>query len=144
MVGFGVLGSGFAAAMIYGTPSFGGLQLNVGTFDPAAVVGPGWIGTKWVRPEAELTFDQDLRSRPESSSSSPMGPIQKVYKPGSVFPAPTTSARRPSLGAGYGGRFELGPARLGVAGHYGKGLGLSYALENSYAAADADTRLRWS
>ena len=47
------------------------------------------------------------------------------------------------LGVGYGGRFELGPVHLGVAGHYGKGLGLSYALENSYAVADAETHLRW-
>ncbi|MEP6653323.1 MAG: hypothetical protein ABJA82_08190 [Myxococcales bacterium] len=40
----------------------------------------------------------------------------------------------------FGGFFHLG-----LAGFYEKGLGLSYALENSYAAADApDTYLRWS
>jgi hypothetical protein len=37
---------------------------------------------------------------------------------------------------GYGGRFELGPVHIGLAGHYGQGLGLSYALENSLAAFD--------
>ena len=40
-------------------------------------------------------------------------------------------------GVGYGGRFELGFVHLGLAGHYGQGLGLGYALENSPAAFDA-------
>src|SRR5262249_54455719 len=31
-------------------------------------------------------------------------------------------------------RLEVGPVRLGLAGHYGKGLGFFYAQENSQAA----------
>ena len=38
-VGFGVMGSGFAAALIYGTPVLGGFHLNIGAFDPADAVG---------------------------------------------------------------------------------------------------------
>ena len=58
-LGFGVLGSGFSAGMIYGTPSFGGLQLNVGAFDPVQLQGLGnWTRTKYARPEAELTFER--------------------------------------------------------------------------------------
>ena len=45
-------------------------------------------------------------------------------------------------GAGYGGRLELGPVHIGVAGHYGKGLGLYYALEASDAAQDKEGTLR--
>jgi hypothetical protein len=143
MVGFGVLGSGFAGGMIYGTPPFGGLQLNVGIFDPAAVVGPGWSGTTWVRPEAELTFTRTFGQTGKLVLFA-NGVWQKVYKTGMCVPAPNNLCDETIVGAGYGGRLELGPARLGVAGHYGKGLGLSYALENSYVAGDAETRLRWS
>jgi predicted porin len=143
MVGFGVLGSGFAGGLIYGTPTVAGLQLNVGIFDPAAVVGPGWIGTKWARPEAELTFTRTFGETGKLVLFVD-GAYQKVYKPGMCVPAADNLCEETVVGAGYGGRFELGPARLGIAGFYGKGLGLSYALENTYAAADANTNLRWS
>ena len=46
------------------------------------------------------------------------------------------------VGAGYGGRLELGRFHLGVAGHYGQGLGLNYALEVSDAAQDKEGNLR--
>jgi hypothetical protein len=146
MVGFGVMGSGFGAGMVYGTPTVGGLQLNVGIFDPATLGGPGWNGTKYVRPEAELTFEKRFGEYVKLVFFAD-GVYQKLYKPGSC----TVSADNPCdlldetvLGAGYGGRFEAGPFRIGSAGFYGKGLGTAYALENSYAAADAQGRLRWS
>ena len=47
-----------------------------------------------------------------------------------------------AAGFGYGGRFELGPVRLGLAGHYGQGLGLNYALEVSDASIDPVGHLR--
>jgi len=34
-------------------------------------------------------------------------------------------------GAGYGGRIEVGPVHLGLAGHYGTGIGLNFALDPS-------------
>jgi hypothetical protein len=141
MVGFGVLGSGFGAAMIYATPVIAGLQLSVGVFDPATLGGPGWNGTKFVRPEAELTFERKFGATGKIVLFA-NGAHQKLYKPGTCDPA-MMLCDETVIGAGYGGRFELGPVHLGVAGHYGKGLGLSYALENSYAVADAETRLRW-
>ena len=143
MVGFGVMGSGFAAGMIYGTPVMSGLQLNVGIFDPAALGGPGWNGTKYVRPEAELTFERRFGETGKVVLFANWT-RQKVYKSGQCDPSAGLCDETVE-GVGYGGRFEVGPFHLGVAGHYGKGLGLSYALENSYAAADfPDTRLRWS
>src|SRR3569832_2170367 len=143
MVGFGVMGSGFGAGMIYGTPLLGGLQLNVGICDPAALGGPGWNGTKYVRPEAELTFEKNLGQLGKLVLFAD-GVYQKVYKPGQCTPTSDNPCEETVEGVGYGGRLELGPFHLGVAGFYGKGLGLSYALENSYAAADMDTYLRWS
>jgi Gram-negative porin len=146
MVGFGVMGSGFGAGMIYGTPVASGFQLNVGIFDPATLGGVGWNGTKYVRPEAELTFERRLG---ETGKLVLFGDFvyQNIYKPGSC----TVSANNPCApleesveGVGYGGRFELGPFHLGAAGFYGKGLGTSFALENSYAAADPNGTLRWS
>ena len=74
------------------------------------------------------------------------GGYQKVYKPGPCGPnaAVTPPCDETVWGVGYGGRFEFGPVHLGAAGYVGKGLGLSYALENSYAVADAEMNLRKS
>ncbi|HKO50778.1 MAG TPA: porin [Polyangiaceae bacterium] len=142
MVGFGVLGSGFGAGLIYGSPVIAGFQLNVGIFDPVNLGGGGWSRTKLARPEAELTFE-----RPFGSLGKVVlfvnGAYQKVYKPGYCVASATTGpCDETAAGVGYGGRLEIGPARLGVAGHYGKGLGFSYALENSYAAMDTLNNLR--
>jgi hypothetical protein len=146
MVGFGVMGSGFAAGAIYGTPVLGGLQLNVGIFDPATLGGIGWNGTKYVRPEAELTYERKFGETGKVLFFAD-GVYQKLYKPGQCTPSPDNPCdplEETVLGVGYGGRFEAGPFRLGASGFYGKGLGTSYALENSYAANDALGHLRWS
>jgi hypothetical protein len=138
MVGFGVLGSGFAAGMIYGTPVLRGFQLNVGIFDPAQLAGGGWFRTKYARPEAELTFERKFGETGKVVLFA-NGAYQKVYKDGYCGSPPCEET---ATGVGYGGRFELGPVHLGGAGHYGKGLGLNYALEGSYAALDPEANLR--
>jgi hypothetical protein len=132
-IGFGVLASGFAAGLVYATPSLSGLQLTVGAFDPIQLQG-AWTRTKWLRPEAELTFEHPLGEIGKFVLFS-NGAYQPLYKEDS---AESTSAG----GFGYGGRLELGVLRLGVAGHYGKGLGLNYALEASDATIDALGNLR--
>jgi hypothetical protein len=138
MVGFGVLGSGFASGLIYGTPVLGGFQFNVGIFDPAQLAGGGWFRTKYARPEAELTFERKFGETGKVVLFA-NGAYQKVYKDGYCAAPPCDET---AAGLGYGGRFEVGPVHLGAAGHYGKGLGLNYALEGSYAALDAGTNLR--
>ncbi len=143
MVGFGVLGSGFGGGIIYGTPRLAGFQLNLGAFDPATLGGPGWNGTKYPRAESELTFEQTFADNGKVVVFA-NGAYQKVYKPGQCVPADDTVCEETVAGVGYGGRFELGAFHLGIAGHYGKGLGLAFALENSYAAGDAQTNLRTS
>jgi hypothetical protein len=142
MVGFGVLGSGFAAGFIYGSPVLAGFQLNVGIFDPVALSAGGWSRTKLARPEAELTYERAFGDIGKIVLFA-NGAYQKVYKPGYCVASATSGpCDETAAGFGYGGRLELGPVRLGVAGHYGKGLGLSYALENSYAAMDSLNNLR--
>lgn len=145
MVGFGVLGSGFAAGFIYGTPVLAGFQLNVGIFDPASLGAGGLSRTTIARPEAELNFEQPLGTIGKVVLFA-NGAYQPVQKNG-VCPADPNDkgpCDQKVLGVGYGGRLEVGPVHLGVAGHYGTGLGLSYALENSYATIDPQGNLRGS
>lgn len=125
-IGFGVLACGFASGLAYATPSLAGLQLNVGLYDPAKLQGSQYERTGWLRPEAELTYDASWSSGKLHLFAN--GSYQRVYQKDKPDSAGATT-----LGAGYGGRIELGPLHLGVAGHYGKGLGLNYALEASDA-----------
>ncbi len=132
-VGFGVLGSGFASGIQYGTPTVGGLKLTLGIFDPVALQG-AWDRTRLPRPEAELTFEQPLGAIGKVVLFG-NGAYQDLYKRDS-------SEHTHAAGFGYGGRLELGAFHLGVAGHYGKGLGLNYALEPSDATLDYTAALR--
>jgi hypothetical protein len=50
------------------------------------------------------------------------GAYQKIYQSNGHNDATV-------YGMGYGGRVELGPVHLGLAGHMGKGVGLNFALE---------------
>ena len=56
-IGFGVLANIFAAGVVYSTPIFAGLQLNVGYYDPAVLVGQRYARAKLGRPEARATYD---------------------------------------------------------------------------------------
>jgi hypothetical protein len=132
-IGFGVLGSGYASGLVYATPRLSGFQLSAGVFDPITLQG-AWPRTKWVRPEAEATYEHPIRQLGKFVLFA-NGAYQKVYK---LDSPDDTSAR----GVGYGGRLELGPVRLGVAGHYGRGLGLNYALEVSSASLDQSGNMR--
>ncbi len=136
-VGTGVIGPGFAAGMVYATPSSHGFQLNIGVFDPVQLQG-AWPRTKWARPEGELTYDRDLGTRGKLHLFT-NGIYQRVYQAGQL-----DSVYATVYGVGYGARIEVGPFHLGLAGHYGQGLGLYYALETTEAAYDEQHRLRKS
>jgi len=142
---FGVLGSGFSSGVIYGTPSFAGLQLNVGAFDPLQLQGYGsWQGTNYVRAEAELTFERTLMGGSGKVVLFGNGVHQRLYKGGfcgtidpmTLVVTPCNPDRATVAGVGYGGRLELGRFHLGASGYYGQGLGTKYALEVSEAAQD--------
>jgi hypothetical protein len=116
----------------------------VGAFDPIALYGNGtFTRTKYVRPEAELTYEAKFGETGKVVLFG-NGLYQKVYKP---LCQPQTDPTLPGCdatvaGVGYGGRLELGPFRLGVAGHYGQGLGTNYALESTDASTDSAGNLR--
>ncbi len=127
-VGFGVLANGFGGGMVYATPVLGGLQINLGVFDANNVVGTPYERVRWPRPEAEITFDAPF-TETMGMSLFVNGMFQKVYK--------RDSPDSESLyGGGGGARFDLNPFHIGFAGHYGKGVGLSYALDPNEVIAD--------
>jgi hypothetical protein len=127
-VGYGVIASTFEAGIVYATPSFHGLMLTAGYFDPSRFVGLFWDRTELGRPEAEATYDHALGHLGLVHLFA-NGAFQKVYATG--------SARSDNVwGVGWGGRLELSIFRLGVAGHYGQGLGFDYALSGSNAVVE--------
>jgi len=127
-VGYGVLAAVFAAGIVYNTPSLGGLMLTVGYFDPARFVGLYWERTEWGRGEAELSYDHTLGALGKVHLFA-NGAFQKVYD--------TSSSRSADVwGGGAGGRLELSIFRLGLATHYGQGLGFAYALDGSSATLE--------
>jgi len=127
-VGYGVLAATFNAGIVYATPNFYGLMLTAGYYDPTAFPGQYWERTKSGRGEAELTFDLPLGSLGKIHLFG-NGAFQKVYA--------AQSDRSSSVwGGGVGGRVELSVFRLGVAAHYGQGLGFAYAFDVSNAVVE--------
>lgn len=143
-VGFGVMGSGFVSGLIYGTPRLAGFQLNAGVFDPVQLNAGGWTRTKFLRPEAELTYELSFADTGKLVLFG-NGTYQDLYR--SDYCPPQTDmnpfpCEETAYGVGYGGRFEFGPARLGLTGFTGRGLGLGYALQNDDASIDPQNNLR--
>lgn len=122
-IGYGVLAAVFAAGIVYTTPSFAGLQVNAGYFDPGTLIGQHWGRTKAGRLESELTYDAKFGNSGKVHVFA-NGAFQKLY---AGQEATSTSV----YGAGAGARLEVGPFHIGVAGHSGKGLGLAYFLSFS-------------
>jgi hypothetical protein len=121
-VGFGVMGNGFGAGLAYATPSLGGFQATAGIYDansyPSSAV---WTRTKWPRPEAELTYEMGIGDIGMFKLFG-NGVYQKMYQGNGHNDSSV-------WGVGYGGRVEVGPVHLGLAGHMGQGVGLNFALE---------------
>jgi hypothetical protein len=134
LIGFGTLAAFFSPGIVYGTPRKFGLQLSAGVYDAVTVAG-AWEATRYPRPEGELTWDLVSSSGFLKVHLFGNGAFQNLYRP-----AETRSAT--AWGVGYGGRAEIGRFHLGVAGHYGKGLGLSYALEDSATTFSQSYALR--
>jgi hypothetical protein len=133
MIGFGVLAAFFSPGIVYATPRLVGLQLTAGIYDPTTLPG-AYESTRDARPEAELTYD--YAGGPVKLHLFGNYAFQQFNKPGSNDYAN-------GYGAGYGGRIEVGPVHLGVAGHYGKGLGLQYAFQPGSVSVTATGALRW-
>lgn len=122
-VGFGVLASGFAAGFAYATPSLGGLVLHVGAYDPNNIVATKILErTRWPRAEYELIFQRSFG----------VSGLVKLFQNGAtqrVYDYDGSTRSADIWGFGGGGRLEIGPVRIGLAGHYGKGIGVDYAMQ---------------
>ncbi len=103
-----------------------------GIYDPTTLPG-AYESTRDARPEAELTYD--FAGGPFKMHLFGNWAFQQFNKPSSNDYAN-------GYGFGYGGRFEVGPVHLGVAGHYGKGLGLQYAFQPGSVSVTATGDLR--
>jgi hypothetical protein len=129
LIGFGVMAAFFSSGIAYATPMFAGVQNTVGVYDATPLPG-GYEATRYPRFEDELTYD--LTTRRMKLHLFANGEFQSVYKSGS-------NDHANSYGVGYGGRVEFGNLHLGVAGHWGKGLGLFYALEPDNVSVSSST-----
>jgi hypothetical protein len=128
--------------MVYSTPSFGGLKLKAGFFDPVRLLG-AWNRVPIVRPEGTLTFERQL----SPTTLLKLG-VEGMYQP----VARTESRTDPNTmettlvnrndavwGVAGGGRIEVGPVRFGASAFRGKGLGAYVALQNSSSSFNQAT-----
>jgi hypothetical protein len=129
LIGFGVMAAFFSSGVAYATPSLAGLQNTAGVYDPTPLPG-GYEATRYPRFEDELTYD--LVTPKLKLHLFANGEYQSVYLSGS-------NRNATSYGVGYGGRVELGNLHLGLAGHWGKGLGLFFALEPDNVSVSSST-----
>jgi hypothetical protein len=132
-IGTGAIGPGFAAGVVYTTPSIGGLTLKAGLYDPVRLLGV-WERVPYPRPEGILAYDRIL-SPSVKFRLSVEGMYQYMAQLSSDMPPPTYV-----WGVAGGGRLEAGPLRLGLSGFRGKGLGVYVALQNSSTSFNPSTR----
>lgn len=131
-IGTGVMFPGFASGFVYGTPTLAGFKLQVGIFDPVRVLG-AWNRAPIPRPEAALSFEQKLGlvSLLKFQVEGMMQPVSRGQTDASGV---ASLVHDEVWGVAGGGRFEVGPLRLGASVFRGKGLGQYYALQNSPVA----------
>jgi hypothetical protein len=141
-IGTGVAYPGYSAGVAYSTPSLGGLQLNVGLYDPI-VLAPEWKRAALLRPEGSVTFETKLggsgllKIGVEGLYQS-LGRIEETTDPVSMAKLKTDQSTS-VWGAAGGARLELGPVRLGAAAFRGRGIGMTYALQKSSVSVSATT-----
>ena len=120
LIGFGVMAAFYSTGIAYATPNRFPLQNTIGVYDPTPLPG-GWEGDPLSarRGRADVRHD-DARAQ--------AAPVRQRRVPAGLSERRRTG-RADSYGVGYGARAEIGNLHVGVAGHYGRGLGLFYALE---------------
>jgi hypothetical protein len=136
-IGTGVMFPGFASGFSYATPTWAGLELQLGLFDPVRILG-AWDRATVPRPEAALSFEQKLGVVDLLKLQ-----VEGMWQPVSKVASDASGAKRlvgnEVWGVAGGGRIEAGPVRFGAAVFRGKGLGQYYALQNSPVAFNPST-----
>jgi hypothetical protein len=122
-----VLGNGFGAGLVYATPNLGGFQLSLGGYDAVGFPNTPLLNReRWPRGEFEATFMRNFGAN-GLFKLFVNGAWQRLYDSG------FSPISADVYGSGFGGRLEVGPFRIGVAGHVGKGVGVTYSLEPHYS-----------
>jgi len=141
-IGTGAVGPGFAAGIVYSTPSFGGLKLTAGFFDPVRLLG-AWNRVPIMRPEGTITFEKQLSSTAflKLAVEGMYQPVARVESQVDPNTGVSTLINRTDAvwGVAGGGRIEVGPVRFGASAFRGKGLGAYVALQNSSSSFNQAT-----
>ncbi len=141
-VGFGVQYPGFTPSLRYNTPKLGGFQMEAGIFDPTTLDGR-FQRTPVPRVEGEATYDLNTDEDDFGLHLFVNGLWQRLVE-GNTATMPKTLVTADAVGVGYGLRVHAGPAKLGLAGYSGAGLGITYPVENTQYPADEEKKLRKS
>ncbi len=141
-VGTGALFPGYSAGMSYSTPELQGIQLNIGAYDPVTFSGDAlnWSRAPYPRGEGSLTITRGFGDMGRFKVGVE-GAFQPIRRIGNVTDPNTGMASAVNIdssiwGVSGGARVEVGPARLGVSGFHGRGLGLANAFQRTSATAD--------
>lgn len=137
-IGTGVAYPGYSAGFSYSTPNIGGLQVHAGLYDPI-VFAPSWKRATVLRPEGAVTFEAKLGGSGllKLGAEGLYQPLARVEEDTAAM---TKSDQSTSVwGVAGGARLEVGPLRLGAAAFRGRGIGMTYALQNTSATLNQDT-----
>jgi hypothetical protein len=140
-VGTGVMGAGFGAGFAYGTPSFAGLKLQVGLYDPVRILG-GWDRAGILRPEAQLSWETKF-GKDGFVKLAAEGIWQQLKLGSNIIaekPVAIPAYESSIWGVAGGGRVEYGPVRFGASAFHGRGLGFFTALQNDPSMFNLVTR----
>jgi porin-like protein len=145
-IGTGVAYPGYSAGFSYSTPSLGGLQLHAGVYDPI-VFTPAWKRAPVLRPEGSLTFEAKLGGNAllKLAAEGTFQPLARLDETTVTDPTTTltttvrTNQSTSVWGVAGGGRLEVGPVRLGASVFRGRGVGMTYALQNTTATLNTNT-----
>lgn len=148
-VGFGVLYPGFTPSIRYITPdTLAGFSLEAGIFDPLTLGGP-FQRTPYPRVEAEAAYSYK-KEEDFAHAKAWLGTTWQRVAGYNENPDPTDPTARKTINTvdpyGFAGgiRGGVGPVRAGVAGWTGKGIGMTYPLENTQYPFDSQFKLRTS
>ena len=123
----------------------GGLKLDVGAFNPIQLPGRGSDATKYLRPEpshVRAPVRRDRQARRVRKRRVSEGLQRRLLPAPNRCVLTSHPARRRRTASAAVFASSWGPLHLGLAGDYGKGTGLNYALESSDAAQDQQGNLR--
>jgi hypothetical protein len=130
-IGTGALGPGFAAGFSYLTPSLSGLRVKAALYDPVRLLGV-WERVPYPRPEGAIMYERRV---------TPAFLFKLQFEGMYQYMGQIASDRHDSVyGLAGGGRFEIGPFRLGLSAFYGRGLGTYVALQNASSTFNGGSR----